>query len=99
MFVSDQDRGNFARIAAHRFQSLKSLAAGNSRVDQNPGARAFNQRAISSAPAGQHRNRNTHARSIHSSTVETGVTSWLSRYLRVKISKVGHGFLQINTDK
>src|SRR4051812_143029 len=83
MLVGDQDCRNFPRIAPQRLQPLECLATGNPRIDQNAGARAFDQRGVSPAPAGQHRNRNTHARSIHSSTVETGVTSWLSRYLRV----------------
>src|SRR6185312_16775132 len=37
-------------------------------------------------------------RSIHSSTVETGVTSWLSRYLRAKFSQSGSRIPRSNAD-
>src|SRR5439155_18229459 len=82
VFVRDQDCGNVARIAAYRFQSLESLAARDTRIHQNARAGAFDKSSVSPAAARQHRNRNSHVRSIHLMAVNLGVTLWLSETFR-----------------
>ncbi len=78
MFVGNKNCGKRVRIDCERLQAFESLAAGNSRIHQQSSLAAFNHRGISPAAAGQHRDRNAHTRSIHSPTVELGVTLWLS---------------------
>src|SRR5579872_1099150 len=60
MLVGDENRGDGVRIFAQRPQALEDLAAGDSGIDQNSGARAGDKSAISLAAAGQHGNAHTH---------------------------------------
>src|SRR5277367_2094375 len=78
MLVGDYDGGKRVRIVSRSLHALEGFAARNSCVDQNPRRRTLHNRAVSPAAAGQHRDRNSHARSILSRTVETEVTFWLA---------------------
>src|SRR5690242_21046099 len=79
MLVRDHHRGETAWINANRFQALECFPAGDARIHEYARLRTFNDGAVPTAAASQHRNRHTHVRSIPSSTVETGVTFRLSR--------------------
>src|ERR1041385_9545726 len=61
VLMSDEHRRDRMRIAAGHLEALESFTAGDASIHQNACLRAFNQRAITAAAAGQHRNRNSHA--------------------------------------
>src|ERR1700676_5198327 len=78
MLVRNQNCGKRMRIGSRSLHALESLAAGNSRVHENPRRRPLHNRAVSPAAASQHRDRDCHARSILPCAVETEVTFWLA---------------------
>src|ERR1700674_165440 len=90
MLMGDQNGGKRVGIVSRSLHALESFAAGNSRVNEKPGGRTLHNRAVSPAAAGQHRDRNSHARSILPRTVETEVTSRLIRYFWVEAVSSRH---------
>src|SRR5580692_10149367 len=78
VLMRNHNRGERMRVVSGCLHTLESFAAGNASVDKNAGRRTLHNRAVSPAAAGQHRDRNAHARSILPRTVETEVTFWLA---------------------
>src|SRR5260370_11581389 len=88
MLVGDQNGRERVRVLSQSLHAPESLAAGDAGVDQNFGACARHNGAISPAAAGQHRDTQTHAGSIRAQAVNRGVTFWLSDTLEFPASGV-----------
>jgi hypothetical protein len=71
MLVSDDDGRERACIASNRLHPFECFATGDSGIDEDASGRAFDDGSVSPAAAGQHRDRNSHARSIPGNRVET----------------------------
>src|SRR5437899_2120999 len=70
------------RILAQRLKPFKSFPAGNASVHKNAGFGAFNERGISPAAAGQHRDGNAHASEHTFSNGGNGSNSSVKRDFR-----------------
>src|SRR5438128_5808965 len=72
------------RILAQRLKPFKSFPAGNSSVHKNAGFGAFNDRGISPAAAGQHRDGDAHASEHTFSNGGNGSNSLVKRDFRAE---------------
>src|SRR5271156_5278130 len=69
MLVGDKNRVEGARLFTRGLHALEEFSAGDARIDENPGARAGDNRAVAPGTAGQHSHTN-HAVRIRLMCVE-----------------------------
>src|ERR1700758_3587759 len=85
MLMADENGRDAARIEADCFKAFESLAAGNSRINQEARLRAFHHRGFSAAAAGQHRDTNSHVPQHTFVDCGSGSNFWVKPLLSSKV--------------